>query len=126
MLERVRRDWWIPAPLLLIGYGIYVTLTHLVGDGSEPPGSRPAWGWDPSFAERVGSVVLLSVLFVALPTYALAVRRDHPGATIALLTPYGLMSLVPLTWGDAGSMVFPVLGILTFVGALANLSRGPI
>lgn len=126
MLERVKRDWWIPAPILLIGYGLYAMLTHIAGDGSESPWSYTEAGWDPSLLERAGSVALLGGLLVVLPAWALWVRRSHPSATFALLLPYGLMSLVPLMWGDPGSMlVFPALGVVILVGALANLAQQP-
>ena len=122
MSARFTRNWWIPAPVVLIGLGAYTTLTHLVGDGYESPWSHTAWGWDPSPLERVGTVVLLGFVFVALPVWALAVRRAHPGAALATLLPWVLMSLPPLMWSDAGGMlILPALGIVTFVGAIVNL-----
>ena len=60
--------------------------------------------------------------FVALPVWALAVRRAHPGAALAMLLPWVLMSLPPLMWSDAGGMlILPALGIVTVVGAIVNL-----
>ena len=61
-------------------------------------------------------------VFVALPVWALAVRRAHPGVALAMLLPWVLMSLPPLMWSDAGGMlILPALGIVTFVGAIVNL-----
>jgi hypothetical protein len=122
MSELVKRNWWIPAPIALIGLGAYTTLTHIVGDGYESPWSHTASGWDPSLPERVGAVILLGFFFVALPIWALAVRRGHPGWTVAMLLPWVLMSLPPLMWSDAGGMlILPALGIVTLVGAIVNL-----
>ena len=122
MSARLKRNWWIPAPIALIGLGAYTMLTHLVGDGYESPWSHTASGWAPSLLERVGTVVLLGFLFVALPVCALAVRRAHPGAALAMLLPWVLMSLPPLMWSDAGGMlILPALGIVTGVGAIVNL-----
>jgi uncharacterized membrane protein YhaH (DUF805 family) len=122
MSARVKRNWWIPAPIALIGLGVYTMLTHIVGDGYESPWSHTASGWAPSTLERVGTVALLGFFFVALPVWALAVRRAHPGATLAALLPWVLMSLPPLMWSDAGGMlILPALGIVTLVGATANL-----
>jgi hypothetical protein len=122
MSERIKRNWWIPAPIALIGLGAYTTLTHIVGDGYESPWSHTASGWNPSPPERVGAVILLGLFFVALPIGALAVRRTHPGATLAMLLPWVLMSLPPLMWSDAsGMLILPALGIVTLVGAIVNL-----
>ena len=118
----VERNWWIPAPIALIAVGAYTMLTHLVGDGYESPWSHTASGWAPSPLERVGTVVLLGFFFVALPVWALAVRRTHPGAALAMLLPWVLMTLPPLMWSDAGGMlILPALGIVTVVGAIVNL-----
>lgn len=66
--------------------------------------------------------MLLGFVFVALPVWALAVRRAHPGVALAMLLPWVLMSLPPLMWSDAGGMlILPALGIVTFVGAIVNL-----
>jgi len=40
MSERIKRNWWIPAPIALIGLGAYTMLTHIVGDGYESPWSQ--------------------------------------------------------------------------------------
>ena len=124
MSERIKRNWWIPAPIALIGLGAYTMLTHIVGDGYESPWSHTALGWNPSPPERVGAVILLGFFFVALPIWALAVRRVHPGSTLALLLPWVLMSLPPLMWSDAGGMlILPALGIVALVGAIVNLAQ---
>jgi hypothetical protein len=122
MSARVKRNWWIPAPIALIGLGAYEMLTHLAGDGYESPWSHTASGWAPSPLERAGTVVLLGFFFVALPVWALAVRRAHPGAALAMLLPWVIVSLPPLMWSDAGGMlILPALGIVTVVGAIVNL-----
>ena len=118
------RNWWIPAPIALIGLGAFTKLTHLIGDGFESPWSYASGGWDPSFAERIGTVLLQGVFLVALPTWALLARRAHPIRTVAMLLPWVLMSLPPLTWSDAGGMlILPALGIVTLAGAIGNLAQ---
>ena len=124
MSERVRRNWWIPAPIMLIGLGILVVLTHVVGDGFESAWSRTTSGWNPSPLQRVGSVALLGLFFVVLPVWALVVRRQHPGLTLVMLLPVSLVSLVPLMWGDAGWWTLvSLLGVVTIGGAIVNLAR---
>lgn len=118
------RNWWIPAPIALIGLGTLTMLTHLIGDGFESPWSHTLGGWDPPVAERVGTVLLQGVFLVALPIWALLERRTHPGRTVAMLLPWVLMSMPPLMWSDAGGMlILPALGIVTLVGAIANLAQ---
>lgn len=124
MNERVKRNWWIPAPIALIGFGAYTTLTHIVGDGFESPWSHTTSGWNPSLLARVGAVALLGFFFVLLPAWALTVRRGHPGWSIVMLLPWILYSMVPLMWSDAGGMlIFPALGIVTLVGVIMNLAQ---
>ena len=122
MIRRVARDRWIPAPIALIGLGAFTMLTHLVGDGFESPWSHTPGGWDPSFAARIGTVLLQGVFLVVLPIWALRARRAHPGRTVVMLLPWVLMSMPPLMWSDAGGMlILPALGIVTLVGAIGNL-----
>ena len=124
MKERVKRNWWIPAPIVLIGLSALAVLTHIVGDGFESEWSRTASGWNPSTPERVAAVTLLFALFVLLPVLALAVRRRHPGLTVVMLLPLGLYSLVPLMWGEITVFqLASVLGIVTLVGAVMNLAE---
>jgi len=41
-----------------------------------------------------------------------------------MLTPWVLMSLVPLMWGEVGwELVIPLLGIVTLIGAVVNLAQ---
>jgi hypothetical protein len=124
VIERVARNWWIPAPIALIGLGAFTTLTHIVGDGFESPWSHTASGWNPSLPARVGTVLVLGVSFVALPIWALLARRAHPVRTVGMLLPWVLMSLPPLMWNDAGGMlILPALGIATLVGSIVNLAQ---
>jgi hypothetical protein len=124
MNGRVKRNWWIPAPIVLLGLGAFFAFTHVVGDGSESFWVRTASGWDPSTPERIGAVTLLSLFFVVLPAWGLAVRRRHPGWTLVMLLPLGLVSLMPLIWGDAGWWtLLSVLGIVMLVGAFLNIAE---
>jgi hypothetical protein len=127
MSDLVKRDWWVPAPIVLIVFGIYQVLTHILGDGYESPWERTPGGWDPSLLERVGPVSLIGFFFVVLPLWAIALRRRHPGWTLVMLVPWILYSMIPLMWSDAGSMlVFPALGLVTAVGAIVNLARASV
>jgi CDP-diglyceride synthetase len=127
MNDRIKRDWWIPAPIVLLGLSALAVLTHIVGDGFESAWSRSASGWNPSPFERVAVVALLGFLFVVLPVWALAIRRRHPGLTVLMLLPLGLYSLVPLMWGEVTwFQLASVLGIVTLVGAVMNLAERSI
>ena len=124
MNDRVKQDWWIPAPIALICIGALVVLAHIVGDGFESVWSRTTSGWNPSPLERVGAVALLGFFFVVLPICALAMRRRHAVWTVMMLLPFVLFSLVPLAWGDAGWLrLISALGIVTLVGANVNLAQ---
>ena len=127
MNERLKNDWWIPAPIALLSLGALFVLTHIVGDGYESPWSHTASGWNPSLPARIGAVALLAFFFVVLPIWALAVRRGHPGWTPVMLSPLVLVSVMTpwaLTWPDDGpTLVLPIaLGIVTLVGAIVNLA----
>jgi uncharacterized membrane protein YhaH (DUF805 family) len=114
MNERVKRNWWVPAPIVLSGLSVLFQLTH-VGNGS---------GSDPSSPEWVRAIVIVGSLFVVLPIWALVIRNRHPGWTVVMLLPIGLFSLGPLVWGEVtGFLVLPALGIVTLVGAIVNLSQ---
>lgn len=128
MNDRIRRNWWIPAPVILLGLSALFVLTHIVGDGYESSWSHTASGWDPSTPERIGAVSLFGLFFVILPASALAVRRRHPGWTFVMLLPLGLVALMPLMmWDDAGWWaLLSVLGFVTIVGALLNLAEGSV
>lgn len=125
MSDVVKRNWWIPAPILMIGCGILVGLmSH---------GRRIDMGWDPSPLDIAGGVALAGLVFVVLPILALLVRRSHPGWTFWLLAPGAVVVLSPLLWlGDAvrdfGAIiiVFVAVGILTLVGALTNLAQASV
>jgi CDP-diglyceride synthetase len=124
MNDRIKQDWWIPAPIVLLGLSALAVLTHIVGDGLESAWSRTASGWNPSLPERVGVVALLFFLFVVLPVWALTIRRRHPGLTVVMLMPLGLYSLVPLMWGEVTWWtLLSVLAIVTLVGAIVNLAQ---
>ena len=74
MSDVVKRNWWVPAPILLIGCGILVGLmSH---------GRRIDNGWDPSPLDIAAGVALAGVVFVVLPIVALMVRRSHPGMDV--------------------------------------------
>ncbi len=124
MNDRIKWNWWIPAPIVLICLGALMVLTHIVGDGVESPWSRTAAGWNPSLFDRVGAVAALGFFFLVLPIWALTVRRGHPGWTVVMLVPCFLISLTPAGWSDAGwILILPVLGIVTLVGAVVNLAQ---
>lgn len=117
-------DWWLPAPLAMAVGGVLMVVTHIVGDGSESWWSHTAVGWNPSAPERAGTVLALAFLFLALPIWALAARRTHPGWTLVMLLPWVAMCLVPLGYGDPGGLlVIPVVGIVALAGAVVNLAR---
>lgn len=124
MNERIKRDWWIPAPIALIGFGALIALIHFVGDGFESEWSHTVSGWNPSLPERGASVIALGFFFLLLPIWALVVRRGHPGWTVVMLMPWILWSLVPLMWAELDwLLVLPALGIVTLVGAVMNLAQ---
>jgi uncharacterized membrane protein YhaH (DUF805 family) len=113
MNDRIRRDWWIPAPIVLGILSAFFQLTHLVG-GRAGPDQVPG----------VGAIAIVGSLFVVLPIWALVVRRRHPGWTFVMLLPLVLFSLAPLMWGEI--TVFQLgslLGIVTVVGAVMNLAQ---
>jgi len=124
MKERMRRDWWVPAPVVMVAIGVLVVVTHFVGDGTESWWSRTDDGWNPTSPQRAGAVLALALFFVVLPVWALAVRRSHPARTLVMLLPWVLLSLTPLVWGAwGGILLIPVLGIATLVGAIANVAH---
>ena len=127
MSEKVKRNWWIPAPIAVIAGGIMIVLIHVVGDGFESAWEHTAAGWDPTSLERVGTVALLALLFVALPIWALVVRRSHPAWTLAMLTPSILFYSVPLLWGDAGAYLgLPLISLVALVGSIVNLAQASV
>jgi uncharacterized membrane protein YhaH (DUF805 family) len=122
--ERIRRDWWVPAPVAMVAIGVLVAVTHFVGDGAESWWSRTPEGWDPTSPQRAGAVLALALFFIALPVWALAVRRTHPAMTLMLLLPWILVSLTPLMWGEwSGALFLSLLGIVALVGAIANIAQ---
>lgn len=124
MNERVKENWWIPAPVPLIGLGLFTALIMVVGDGYESPWSRTEAGWNPSSLERFAAVAVFSFVFVVMPVWALVVRRRHPGWTVAMLAPWIFVSMAPLGWSsDRWIYVIPALGLATLVGAFLNMAR---
>jgi hypothetical protein len=125
MSERVKRNWWIPGAIALIGAGIvfgFLSYTNRVDQG-----------WDPSRLEGAVAVATAGLLLVALPILALLVRRSHPGWTFWMLVPAILVSLSPLLWiGDAVRdlgvvmLLIPVAGIVTLIGALTNVAQASV
>lgn len=127
MSKILRRNWWIPAPIVLIVFGAYAQLIHVVGDGFESAWERTHAGWDPSLLERTASVAAIGILLVALPAWGLIIRRRHAGWTLIMLAPLVLLSLPILMWSDPGALiVFPILGMITLVGAVANLAQASL
>jgi uncharacterized membrane protein YhaH (DUF805 family) len=127
MSDLVKRNWWIPAAMAMIAFGSSVVLIHIVGDGFESEWERTATGWDPSVVERAGTVGMLALLFVALPIWALVVRRAHPAWTLVMLAPSILFYMVPLMWGDAGAYLgLPLISILALVSAVVNLAQASV
>ncbi len=125
MSDVVKRNWWIPGPILMIGCGIAVGLMSHA--------ARIDKGWDPSPLDIAGGVALAGLVFVVLPIVALLVRRSHPGWTFWMLAPGAIVVLSPLLWlGDAvrdfGGLIiaFVAVGILTLVGALTNLAQASV
>ena len=109
---------------MLIGLGILVVLTHVVGDGFESRG--PARPLDGTRHLSSGSDLspCLASSSSSVPVWALVVRRQHPGLTLVMLLPVSLVSLVPLMWGDAGWWTLvSLLGVVTIGGAIVNLAR---
>ena len=124
MNDRIKRNWWIPAPIMLIGFGALAVLIHIVGDGFESWWSRTPSGWNPSQLQRGGAIALTAFLFVVLPIWALVLRSGRPGWTVVMLLPIGLFTLGPLAWGEfTGFLLLSALGIVTLVGAFVNLAQ---
>jgi uncharacterized membrane protein YhaH (DUF805 family) len=125
MSERMKRNWWIPGAVALIGAGIvFAFMSHA---------NRIDQGWDPSALGSAVAVATSGVLFVVLPTAALSVRRAHPGWSFVMLLPAILVTLSPLLWiGDAvrdfGALIvlIPAAGIVTLVGVLTDLARASV
>jgi hypothetical protein len=121
MSERVKRNWWVPGAIALIGAGIvFGFLSHA---------SRVDEGRETSLLE----IAAAGLVIVVLPILGLLVRRSHPGWTVWLLVPAILLSLSPLLWlGDAvrdvGALILliPAAGIVTLVGALTNLAQASV
>lgn len=122
MSERMKRDWWIPGAIALIGAGIaFGFLSH---------SNRVDEGQDPSL---LADVAATGLALVVLPILGLLLRRAHPGWTFWMLLPAILVSLSPLLWlGDAvrdhGALMLliPAAGIVTLVGALTNLAQASV
>ena len=113
MNDRIKRDWWIPALIVLSGLSVFFQLTYRAGDEH---GSDPSRG--------IGAIAVIACLFVVLPIWAIAVRRRHPGWTVVLLLPIGILSLGPLAWGEVTRALFlSALGIVTLAGAIVNLAQ---
>ena len=121
---KIKRDWWLPAPLVMVAGGVLMVLTHIVGDGFESFWSQTGAGWNPSLMQRAGAVLALGCFFLVLPVLAVAVRRTHPGLALAMLLPWVVMCLVPLGYSDSGGLlVIPVIGVVALVGAVVNLAQ---
>lgn len=121
MSERMKRNWWIPGAIALIGAGIVF--------GYLSNASRVDEGRDASLLE-FGAVGLV---IVVLPILALLLRRSHPGWTFWLLVPAIALSLSPLLWlGDAvrengvAVLLIPAAGIVTLIGALTNVAYASV
>ena len=113
MNERVKRNWWVPAPIVLGVLSVLLQLTHIAnGSGSEP-----------SSSEWIGAIAIVGSLFVVLPIWALVIRNRHPGWTVVMLLPIVLFGLAPLGWGLTGYLVLPALGIVTLAGSIVNLAQ---
>jgi hypothetical protein len=124
MNERLKRDWWLPVPLVMIAAGAVMVLTHIVGDGAESWWSRTELGWNPTILGRNGAVLALGTFFVVVPAWAVAMRRTHPGWTLVLLLPWAVICLTPLSWEDAGwLLLLPLLGIAALAGTVSNLAQ---
>ena len=125
MSDRMKRDWWIPGTIALIGSGIaFGVISHA---------NRIDEGWDPSRLQSAGAVVSAGLVFVVLPALALLVRRSHPGWTLGMLAPGIVVCLSPLLWlGDAvdalGIFVLPLFAgaMVSLVGALTNLAQASV
>jgi hypothetical protein len=127
MKERLKRDWWLPVPLVMIAAGAVMVLTHIVGDGAESWWSRTELGWNPTILERTGAVLALGTFFVVVPAWAVAMRRTHPGWTLVLLLPWAVICLTPLSWEDAGwLLLLPLLGIAALAGTVSNLAQDSV
>jgi len=125
MSERLKRNWWIPGAIALIGacivFGVLSRASHV------------DQGRSPSLIADALTFAFAGLVIVVLPVIGLLVRRSHPGWTFWLLAPAILLSLSPLLWlGDAvrelGAflLLIPAAGIVTLIGTLTNLAHASV
>lgn len=123
MKQRIKSDWWLPAPLIIVAFGVVGVAAHATAGGFESWWSDTSI-WNPSPLARAGSVVLVATMFIGLPSLAVAARRSHPGWTLVLLLPAILVCVSPLLWGEASWwQLISIVGIVALVGAGTNLAQ---
>ncbi len=124
MMERIRQDRWLLAPLAIVAFGVVAVAAHITAGGFESWWSTTDPGWHPSPLARAGSVLLVGTLFVGMPIVAMTLRRSHPGWTLALLLPSILFCLLPVVWAEASWwLLLSLVGIAALIGAVANLAE---
>ena len=122
--ERIKSDWWLPAPLAIVAFGVVGVAAHVTAGGFTSWWSDTDPGWNPSPLGRAGSVLLVAAVFVGMPSVAIAIRREHPGWTVALLVPSILICMSPMAWGEASWwQLLSLVGIVSLVGAVVNLAH---
>jgi hypothetical protein len=125
MSERMKRNWWIPGAIALMGAGIvFASMSYA---------TRTDEAWDTSLLDSVVAIAWSAVLFIVLPILALSLRRSHPGWSFVMFLPAVVICLSPLLWiGDAvreaGALIvlIPAAGIVTLVGGLTDLARASV
>ena len=118
MSERLRRDWWIPAPLLLAAGAGWTAIIVLIGGRAVGDSAR----WNPNLWVRLAEVGFYAALATALLA-AVALRNRRPGMSVGLILVPAMLSLLI---GSYGYLLVGALGLVTILGASLNKMRSSL